>query len=173
MSAPPLEFIKANINGKLVDDKDPNDAWGMAMSYGDYDNDRWRFYYGSPDHARYGELGWTRIGFQNITLPQFLDNNPVLGNVFQQDLSPLFNHCGYEITEYMGNILIESYVVPIRNGFVFLHKLETTTATIFVPDTDRRLDEIIRMRNKNTEIIMNGGSPCDRSELMSMAGFTY
>lgn len=203
----PFEFIKANIHGNLVDDQNPNGAWPLGLEYEDSHNDRWRFSYGRQrdNYENQEPLGWTRVGYLDINLPKLLNVNvnvtphgtshgtshgtPLLANVYQQDMTQYFTYSGYEITEYIGNILLEGFVVPIRHGFVFVTKLEVVTAAIFVPETEGRLKDIIRMRNKQAEIAMSGGESTknmlkkgglgmsvaliERIDLIAFGGFRY
>lgn len=187
----PFEFIKANIHGNLVDDQNSNGAWPLGLEYDDSHNDRWRFSYGRQrdNYENQEPLGWTRVGYLDINLPKLLNGTPLLANVYQQDMTQYFTYSGYEITEYIGNILLEGFVVPIRHGFVFVTKLEVVTAAIFVPETDRRLEDVIRMRNKQAEIIMGGGESTknmlkkgglgmsvaliERIDLIAFGGFRY
>lgn len=148
-------FTSVNLRGNAVDPTAPNDAWfelntnTELRSWANPNNDRWLFY-NHPD------LKWVRVKPVNKTYRQFLKqefddfNNPAIYN-----MTDTFLECGQVISEdpFIFKTLIESFVVPVKNGFFFVQNTGTIRL-IYITETDTRLDSVKRMRNFFNELLM-------------------
>lgn len=169
-SLPPLVFSSKTMEGNVIDQHHPNDAWETGLPFDDPDNDRWRFQYGKQGGNKEG--GWAQVVWIDIHFNAFIEH-PVLKNVYCHNLTTEFTINSYKVSEFMGTILIDGYVVPIQGGYVFVYQGDITTAFVFVADSDRRLDDIMTMRNKRNEIMMDNGMIPDREDLLRSGNFYY
>lgn len=176
---PPLVFSVKTMEGNVIDQHHPNDAWETGLPFDDPDNDRWRFQYGKQGQqgqqdqdGKNEDGGWAQVLYIDIHFNAFIEH-PVLKNVYCHNLTIEFTINSYKVSEFMGTILIDGYVVPIQGGYVFVYQGDITTAFVFVADSDRRLDDIMTMRNKRNEIMMDNGMILDREDLLRSGNFYY
>lgn len=159
-----INFLHTNSNGIRISSKDPNNAWPAGLSFSHVENDRWEF--SKTLH------GWTRVQRQDVYYPEFLELNKGLQQARCVDMTIPFLSMGYELTYSMAVTLVDSFVVPINNGYVFVRSLPHVVAFIFISDSDRRLGEIQTMRNKINEISMNDRNIKSSGDVVENYGFS-
>lgn len=171
-----LKYTKTNTVGIVIDEKNPNAAWADELESTDEANDRWLFFL-HPQH------GWCRVHVK----PEEVESSKAFNIMYDiedhQPVTEFFTSAGLVIDNpQVAYILLKGQALVTKTGVIFFMTVEekahytTFVHTLFIANTDSRLNMVKKLRNLYTLNSMYGRKDLnnsDRAVLFKRVGFEY